>query len=73
MSIKIDKSVAMPARASRTSKYPWAKMKVGNSFLLPKKVSKAATSSGAYQAGIKYKMKFAVREFNGRLRCWRVK
>lgn len=73
---KIDKNIPVPVGGSGTSTiYPFAKMKVGDSFL----VSNAdrglhnRARAAASQHGRRYKMKFITRMMDNGLRVWRVK
>ena len=70
--IKIDKKVPMPAitNRGRPAKYPWAEMKVGDSFFL--KLSKAASvNSMIYSAGKKHCVRFSARKEGAGYRIWR--
>lgn len=66
--IKIDTDVPIPRRRN---KYPWAGMKVGDSFLIPGKcIQKVSglTSAGARCFGGKY----TARTVEGGVRIWRI-
>jgi hypothetical protein len=67
--MKIEKGIPIP------KKFPFAGMKVGDSFLVPKGANRAAVSVAAMRYGRKHGMKFTVRqtEPGGKsFRCWRI-
>jgi hypothetical protein len=60
----IDKDVPIPSR------FPFAQMEVGDSFVITTKRSTAAVAARRY--GDKHKMKFVTRKMpDGTIRCWR--
>jgi len=62
----IDSNVPMPTR------YPFDKMKVGDSFLVPSDVTRQAVAVAATRYGRKHNMKFSTRQLkDGGFRCWR--
>lgn len=71
-SFAIDKNVPMPApKRGRRSKYPFAQMRVGDSFSFDLKLRNtvsAAASAYASNNGVK----FAMRSEGGNARIWRV-
>ncbi len=77
--VKIVSNIPIPKLDKRTlSKgapviYPWAKMKVRDSFPVPPDVVINNFRRQAWDAGRKYKRKFSVLKFEGWYRCWRVK
>jgi hypothetical protein len=63
----IEKGIALP------QKFPFAGMKVGDSFAVPEKVKRVTVSVAARRYGIKNEMKFTVRKIeDGSFRCWRI-
>lgn len=63
----IDSNVPLPTR------YPFAGMKVGDSFLVPSGVTRQAVAVAASRYGRKHKMKFSTRKLKeGGFRCWRL-
>ena len=64
---KIDSNIPLP------TKWPFAKMKVGDSFAVPDDVKRQAIAVAAMRYGIKNDMKFTIRKtLEGNLRCWRI-
>ena len=64
---RIEKNVPLPQR------YPFAQMKVGDSFAVPKGVGRTAVSISALRYSRKHGGKFTVRLMPDRsLRCWRL-
>lgn len=71
---KIEKGIAVPTigRRGRRPKYPWAGMKVGDSFVVTGHDGNSIRSAASI-AGIRNKMQFTVaNEANGH-RVWRIK
>lgn len=68
--IVIDKNIPVPAKGTRTSKYPFAQMTVGDSF------ASQAKSGSMYQSASKWgkanNAKFVVRPEGNGSRVWRV-
>jgi len=63
----IDKGIPFP------SKYPFATMQVGDSFLVPLGTSRFAVGQSAKRYGEKHGMKFTVRQVADKtFRCWRI-
>lgn len=71
MQIQIEKNVPMNGHAGRTSKYPWAAMQVGDSFLAHVKYI-SSLSSAKTQAENRHKMKFSCRTTPEGVRVWRI-
>lgn len=71
--VRIEKGVPLP---TNKSKYPFAKMEIGDSFVV-NETTPSRTSTYAHYAGKRLGMKFTVRtvEEEGRkvIRVWRVK
>lgn len=66
--ITIDKNVPMAASHGNT-KYPWTRMEVGDSFVIP--------SNSGYQLALRASQTHAPKKFQakmqaGVIRCWRV-
>lgn len=73
--LKIDKDVPIPASdpGGRPEKYPWQKMEVGDSFLIPLESMKHKSAINlAYQAGQRTGRKFSGRRIEGGTRVWRI-
>ena len=70
MAIKIQKNIPVPPR-TRPLRFPFDKMKVGDSFLV-KGVKPANLYQSAHTYGRRMKEKFLVRSVDGGVRCWRV-
>jgi hypothetical protein len=66
MSIKIESGIPMPA------KFPFAEMKVGDSFLVPESTSRNVVTVYARRHAIKTGMKFTIRKTSEGYRCWRI-
>ena len=63
----IDSNVPLPM------KYPFDKMKVGDSFLVPSDVTRQAVAVAASRYGKAHNMKFSTRQLkDGSFRCWRI-
>lgn len=70
MNYKIEKDKILPR-----TKYPFDKMKKGDSFLEPdfKRANTLKASASMFSKFIKGKMKFSVRKEEGGYRCYRIK
>lgn len=71
---KIEKNVPVPSTLyTKTPKWPFREMEIGDSFVVPSNEVKNARSS-AYQLHIRTGMKFIIRlnRTNGEYRCWRI-
>ena len=73
---KIEANVPIPKRTRNGSlKYPWDKMKVGDSILVKCDKNDASKMSAARNAaaiyGGRHQMKFSTRNVEGGLRVWR--
>lgn len=66
--VTVDKGIPIP---QPRRKYPWKKMKVGDSFFVPNDCT-ANVAGGAGWAGLKYNMRFVCRKMDGGVRVWRV-
>ena len=65
--MKVESGIPIPA------KYPFAEMKVNDSFAVPPKINRSAVNVSAMRYGRKHGMKFTVRlTKDGTLRCWRI-
>lgn len=79
MSFRIESGIPIPAKHfKKTKRYPWADMKVGDSFGVKKNGKKhqaAAISACAAQwaDGHGKNAKFSLRTVNGGYRIWRIK
>jgi hypothetical protein len=69
--IKIDKNIPAPIPAIK--RFPFEKMNVGDSFLLPGNESNVTLRTNAYLYGKFNNKKFVVKESEGTYRCWRIK
>lgn len=73
--IKIEKGVPIPVR-QRGTKFPFDKMKIGDSFTIPYKTknTSAAIHSSARKFCIKHKLKwkFTARTEGKKVRIWRI-
>ena len=67
--IKVESKVAIPRPAGLT-KYPFDKMKVGDSFAVEWKHCKNARQACFYDAS-RSKRKYTTRKMDGKLRIWR--
>ena len=64
---RIDKQFPIPI------KYPFAKMKIGDSFAVPPDVKRPAVTVAAMRYGRKHGMRFTVRQVADKtFRCWRI-
>ena len=67
--MKIEKGIPLPAHGN--TKYPFADMVVGDSFLMSIEThQKLRVAANAY--GKRHAMKFSVRVVESGVRCWRV-
>jgi hypothetical protein len=67
---EIEKGVEMPPDKRKTSKYPFEKMEVGDSFFVPEKTAISLQSTcSLYKQKTGYK--FILREVDGGVRIWR--
>ncbi len=66
--MKIDKGIPVPARHNR---YPWDRMKIGDSFFV-KNADKHNVSSAASLRGRHYGEKYTCRSIDGGVRVWRI-
>jgi hypothetical protein len=65
--MKIEKNVPIPR------KFPFAGMRVGDSFAVPPDVKRPAVTVAAMRFGRKHGMKFTVRQVADKtFRCWRI-
>lgn len=71
---KIDKSVPIPAKRKGRSKYPFATMEVGDSFLVDAASRiKTVSALAVYKKKAHPKQKFTVRRVEDGVRVWRIK
>ena len=68
MKFKIEHNVPQPG-----PKYPFAKMKPGDSFFFAGKENRTKISNAAINYGKHHGMKFMVRKIERGYRCWRIK
>ena len=74
MKIKIDKNIPIPHKHYLCEcKYPFNKLKIGDSFIVPKTVKDASIRTSATQFGKRHNMKFITRTVENGLRIWRTK
>ena len=66
MTIKIESNIPMPTR------FPFADMKVGDSFLAPEGTNKSLVAVYASRHAKKTGTKFTVRRTPEGIRCWRI-
>ncbi len=70
---KVESGIKVPKSRSR---YPFAAMRIGDSFLVPCGGSTSregcVARSASHSAGKRYKMKFASRQCDNGVRIWRV-
>ena len=65
--LPIDKGIPMPG------KFPFEKMEVGDSFVIPPDTRRTTASVAAKRFADKHGVKFATRKLpDGTLRCWRI-
>ena len=67
---KIETGIPIPPPQTGGGRYPWRKMKVGDSFLVPGKTQK--TWNGVSAAHKMTGFKFTVRTVEGGVRVWRI-
>jgi hypothetical protein len=68
--LEIEKGVPFAA-PNYASKWPFAKMEVGDSFLVPLELKSKCVNS-ASQFGGRNNMKFSIRKTPDGYRCWRI-
>ena len=66
---KIEKGLEMPEQNTRKTKYPWAQIEVGDSFVYDGPMNAAWTN--CRYASEKHKKKFEPRVYQGAVRVWR--
>lgn len=67
---RIEKNI--PAPPNRRSKYPFADMEVGDSFMIPGAATSAKIGSSISYRCIRYGEKYRTSAVDGGLRVWRV-
>lgn len=71
MTILVETGIAIPPRRHK-SKYPFAQMKVGDSFAVPDgNHSKVRAAIGDFTKGGTQAWKFTLQKFGDGYRCWR--
>lgn len=76
--IRVQRGIPIPAcrprglNGTREPIYPWAKMRVGDSFLFPEHIGRAAHSAASNESR-KGERKFVARKTDAGYRCWRIK
>jgi hypothetical protein len=72
--IVADSKHPIPANigAGRPPKYPWATMKIGDSFLFPDHLKSQSCYNIAKYGGLRNGVKFSVRKTDEGYRCWRI-
>jgi hypothetical protein len=76
--IEIEKNIPLPPKETRQTKYPYARMEVGDSFFVPQtRASKDSVYASIQWAKRKLGFKFILRadnadNDNGGVRAWRV-
>jgi len=68
--IQIDRGIPLPPRG-RITKYPWAKMEVGDSFLFPSKGAGPAAAAAKSACVRNAPKKFVHGKHNNQYRIWR--
>jgi hypothetical protein len=71
--IKIDKKVPIPPIQAKIHKYPFDKLKPGDSFLFPKGTPRNRASANVHYARMRYNLNFTMRETLQGFRVWRIK
>ncbi len=72
--MKIDKKIPIQkGYCLYESKYPFKKMKIGDSFLATKAIKISSLRTSAAQFGKRHNIKFLTRKVEGGLRIWRIK
>jgi hypothetical protein len=70
--IDIEKGVPVPD-TPHFAKYPWPDMEIGDSFVFPESLKRSTPYNLARTAGIRYGVKFVVKQRDGGpVRCWRI-
>lgn len=72
MKVKIEKNVPIP-EDSKNNKYPWSKLKVGDSFLCPEGTNHQAFQSSGRQWAKRNNVKFTFRSTDKGWRVWRIR
>lgn len=67
---KIEKNIPIPDKLFQ-SKYPYAKMEIGDSFLIKTSKTIEQTNSSTSYAAKRLNMKFTSRTVDGGIRIWR--
>jgi len=69
---KVEKDIPIPEIKERASKYPFAQMEVGDSFLVKDKRIKQNVESMMYYHSKKWNKRFTLRTVSEGVRVWRV-
>jgi hypothetical protein len=72
MKVKIDKGVPIPELYENCRKYPWAKMEVGDSFLMEGIILRNSASGQAATQSRKDGRRYVTRKEGKYFRCWRI-
>lgn len=67
---KIEKNISITPRCAY-SKWPFSRMAVGESFLLPAGTNRAAAATAASYFGKRNNKKYSIRKTEDGIRCWR--
>lgn len=70
---KILKSMPLPEHAGPSERYPWDKMKVGDSFCTEKEKGWFASLGNRWAKRKGKKARFLQRKVKGKMYCWRYK
>lgn len=72
MTIKIAHSVPIPQIRGSSFAYPFADMKIGDSFELPQEKRGSIATAASYFSLKHYGYKFTVRKVGDKVRVWRI-
>ena len=72
MSYKIEKNISIAEALTSRNKYPFPKMKVGDSFFVEDIMDKHVVRAAAYSYGKYHGKKFRTRTVDGGVRVWRI-
>ena len=69
--VKIEKGIPIPKKFGTCAKWPFEKMEIGDSFLMPELAAQQASGRAGYWAR-KMGHKYTCREVEGGTRVWRI-
>lgn len=69
---KVDKKIPIPTARGKLALYPFDKMEIGDSFLVPNNDELSRVRAAIQRRQFDYKEKFATRKIEDNYRVWRI-